>query len=152
MGNSVGVTDLSLILTVAIVVIGTAVCLTLGRALWAIGGEQDRPTDLASKPTILESPLEQFDATMLVFSVPVGSRLAGISVAELRVPAGSMTAVIHRDGRLVCPSDETLVRVGDQVLIAVPAGLEPATRDRMLAVSRGGRLAGWYGDQLSRSA
>jgi hypothetical protein len=57
--------------------------------------------------------------------------------------------VIRREGRLVNPTDHTLVRVDDQVLIAVPVGLEPATRQRVQAVSSAGRLAGWYHDESS---
>jgi hypothetical protein len=125
--------------TVAIVVVGAAVCIAIGRA-WR------RTSDQAGTPIVLEAPIKPLGATMLVFSIPPGSRLAGVSVAELRVRAGGIAAVIRREGRLVKPTDHTLVRVDDQVLIAVPVGLEPATRQRVHAVSSGGRLAGWYDD------
>jgi hypothetical protein len=56
--------------TVAMVVVGAAVCLAIGRA--------SRPTtDPAGTPTVLEAPLKPLGATMLVFSIPPGSRLAG---------------------------------------------------------------------------
>ena len=128
--------------TVAIVVVGAAVCLVIGRA-W-------RPTtDTVGTPPVLEVPIKPLGATMLVFSIRTGSRLAGVSVAELRVPGDGIAAVIRREGRLINPTDHTLVRVDDQVLIAVPIQIEPATRQRVHAVSNAGRLAGWYDDESS---
>ena len=96
--------------------------------------------------TVTEAPLERLDASLLVFSVHPGSRLAGVSVAELRLPPGGIPALIHRDGRLVRATDITLVRVGDHLLIAAAPQQRNAVRDRLRAVSRSGRLAGWYGD------
>jgi TrkA family protein len=138
-GSTVGPPELGVLAVIAVLVV-------------AWGQASQRQPDAPCGLTVSEAPLERLDGSLLVFSVHPGSRLAGISVAELRTPAGGIPAIIHRDGRLLRATDGTLVREGDHLLIAVPLEHRAAVRDRLRAVSRSGRLAGWYGDDGAEPA
>ncbi|WP_127480733.1 potassium/proton antiporter [Nocardioides pantholopis] len=94
--------------------------------------------------TIDSAPLEDLDATLLQLSVPPDSRIAGVEVAELRLPEGTAVALALREGRLFVPADTTVLRAGDHLLIAAPRDARPEIEERLRRVSRDGRLAGWY--------
>jgi len=88
-------------------------------------------------------PLERLGADVLAFTVPPGSRLAGVEVFELRLPRGAVVSLVVRDGEPLVPGPRTLIQPGDQMLLVVPAGQREAVEARLRAVSRAGRLAGW---------
>lgn len=93
---------------------------------------------------VIESaPLEGLGATLLQFSVPSGSRLAGVEVAELRLPPGSTVSLLLRGGEISAPGPTTVLRPGDHVLIAAPRAQRGAIEARLDAVSTHGRLARW---------
>ncbi|WP_193607377.1 potassium/proton antiporter [Nocardioides lijunqiniae] len=117
----------------------------VARRLGAATG--DRPRDLP----IESAPLEELGATLLQFSVPPGSRLAGVEVSELRLPTGSAVSLLLRDGAIAAPTPTTVLRVGDHVLVAAAREDHPAVEHRLRAVSDHGRLAGWYVDPPERS-
>ncbi len=103
--------------------------------------EESSPRDVA-----LESaPLEDLDATLLQFSVPPQSRLVGVEVAELRLPAGAGLSLVLRDGQIFVPGPTTVLRAGDHALVAAAREHHPTIERRLRAVSDSGRLAGWYG-------
>src|SRR5690606_12939239 len=71
-----------------------------------------------------------------------GSRLHGVEVGELRLPAPSAIGLIVRDRRSgFVPSPDTRLREGDELLIVTTMAAREATERRLRAVSRGGRLA-----------
>lgn len=93
--------------------------------------------------SIDSAPLEGLGATLLQFSVPTGSRLAGVEIAELRLPPGSTVSLLLRAGEIFAPGPTTVLRPGDHVLIAAPRAQRGAIEDRLDAVSSHGRLARW---------
>jgi cell volume regulation protein A len=103
--------------------------------------------DQTRELTIEYAPLEELGATMMTFDVPPGSRLAGVEVSELRLPGGSLVTMVLRDDRLFVPHGSTVLRTGDHLLLATTDRHRPATERRLRAVSREGRLAGWFGEE-----
>ena len=97
--------------------------------------------------TIDSAPLEEVDATLMQLAVGKGSRLAGVYVPELRLPPGSQVTLVVRDGATFVPDSTTALRHGDQLLLVTTNAGGAATERRLRAVSRAGRLAGWYGER-----
>ena len=92
------------------------------------------------------APLERLNADLLQVRIPPGSRAHGVEVVELRLPVGVSVALIVRDGVSFVPEPRTALRRGDDVLVVAPRRVREATERRLRAVSRGGRLAGWFGE------
>lgn len=93
------------------------------------------------------APLESLGADMLQVHVPSESRLAGVEIGELRLPAGvSVSLIIRRDEAFV-PDRRTVLRAGDSLLVVAPSPLRDQTARRLRAISRAGRLAGWFGEK-----
>jgi cell volume regulation protein A len=90
------------------------------------------------------APLDELDAILLQFTVPPGSRLSGVEVAELRLPRGAALALLLRDGELFVPTERTVLRTGDHGLIATAARHRQFIERRLREVNKGGRLAEWY--------
>lgn len=104
----------------------------------------------ASEPIELEvesAPLEELHADLLQVRVPEGSKLAGVEIFELRLPAGANITLVVRDGRSHVPGPSSTLQEGDEILIVTTADVRERTERRMRAVSRAGKLAGWYGEQ-----
>lgn len=110
----------------------------MARYLGAAHGES--PRELA----IESAPLDELGGTLLQFSVPVGSRLAGVEVSELRLPEGASVALLLREKEISAPTPTTMLRAGDHVLIAAPRAQREAIERRLAEVSENGRLARWY--------
>lgn len=99
---------------------------------------------VAARDVSIESaPLEEIDATMMQFEVPAGSRLAGVTINELRLPGDAVVTLVQRDAEIMAASPSTSLRAGDQLLVASSNRDRAATEHRLRAVSRSGRLAGW---------
>ncbi len=75
--------------------------------------------------------------------VPARSKLHGVEVAELRLPAGASVALIVRGNAALVPSPTTALRRGDEILVVVPRLSRAQVEARLHSVSRYGRLAGW---------
>jgi cell volume regulation protein A len=96
---------------------------------------------------IVESaPLEELHADLLTAQIPDGSRLHGVELYELRLPTKVNLALVVRGGAGFVPAPSTVLLAGDRLLIVVPAGLRHQTERRLRAVSRAGKLAGWFGE------
>ncbi len=89
------------------------------------------------------APLERVSAELLDFQVPPTSRLHGVEVGELRLPTETSVSLVVRDGKPFVPERSTRILRGDALLIVTPRTVRQATEERMQAVSRYGRLAGW---------
>jgi len=96
--------------------------------------------------TVEAAPLEELHADLLTAQIPDGSRLHGVEVFELRLPAQANISLIVRDGQGIVPGPTTVLRTGDRLLIVVPAAVREAAERRLRAVSRAGKLAGWFGE------
>jgi cell volume regulation protein A len=92
------------------------------------------------------APLEELRADLLTAQIPDGSRLHGVEIFELRLPAQANVSLIVRDGQGIVPGPTTVLRTGDRLLIVVPAAVRERTERRLRAVSRAGKLAGWFGE------
>jgi NhaP-type Na+/H+ and K+/H+ antiporter len=101
------------------------------------------PTDI----DVEAAPLEALHADVLQVSIPADSRLRGVEIFELRLPAQANVALIVRDGRGFVPGPATTLRAGDRLLVVVTAAVRDQAERRLRAVSRAGRLAGWLGEQ-----
>jgi cell volume regulation protein A len=93
------------------------------------------------------APLESISADLLQVRVPEESRLHGVEVAELRLPAEASIALVVRSQHAFVPSRTTRVLRGDELLVVSSRSARDAVEDRLRAVSRGGRLAGWEADE-----
>jgi cell volume regulation protein A len=91
-------------------------------------------------------PLEDLRADLLQAQIPDGSKLHGVEIFELRLPAEANIALIVRDGHSLVPGPTTVLRTGDRLLIVVPAVARPQAERRLRAVSRAGKLAHWLGE------
>lgn len=124
-------------------------CAALGFAIGlAVGrGRQPRWEEkggFVHKVSIGFATLDRLDAMMLRFEVEPGSRLAGVEVDELRLPDGSGIALVTRGSTVFVPSGATVLRMGDQVLAVAARDQQAKVEQRLMSVSRRGRLAGWY--------
>ncbi len=103
-----------------------------------------------AEPTEIDieaAPLEVLPADLLQARIPPGSRLHGVEIFELRLPAEANVALIVRDGRGFVPQPTTVLQTGDWLLVVAAAAVHERTKRRLRAVSRAGRLAGWFGEQ-----
>lgn len=92
------------------------------------------------------APLEDLHADLLQAQIPPGSKLHGVEIFELRLPAEANLALIVRDGKGFVPGPTTTLRTGDRLLIVTSSAARKPTERRLRAVSRAGKLAGWLGE------
>ena len=95
------------------------------------------------------APLDEMGADLLQVRVGPGSRLHGVYVEELRLPAGAHVTLVVRDGQGLVPRQHTQFVTGDQLLIVATTGVRDAAEARLRAVARGGKLARWNGERGS---
>ncbi|MEU0565153.1 potassium/proton antiporter [Nonomuraea sp. NPDC005983] len=93
------------------------------------------------------APLEELKADLLQIKVPTGSKLHGVEIFELRLPAGAAVTLVVREGSSFVPSATTRIRAEDQLLVVTTAACRDQVERRLRAVSRRGKLAGWYGER-----
>jgi potassium/hydrogen antiporter len=92
------------------------------------------------------APLDELGADLLQVRVPVGSRLRGVYLAELRLPPGATVSLVVREGAAFTPDKQTRLRERDQLLVVTTADARGAAETRIRAVDRAGRLARWRGE------
>ena len=92
------------------------------------------------------APLEALHADLLQAQIPPASRLHGVEIFELRLPAQANVALIVRDGKGFVPGPTTTLQSGDRLLIVASAAVREQSERRLRAVSRAGKLAGWFGE------
>jgi potassium/hydrogen antiporter len=100
--------------------------------------------DRAARDVEVEAaPLDQIAADLLQVRVPAGSRLAGIEVSELRLPANTVVSLIIRGASPFNPAPGERIKVGDELLIVTPTSTRQLAEDRLHELARAGRLARW---------
>jgi cell volume regulation protein A len=104
------------------------------------------PADLG----IESAPLERLRGHLLSVAIPEGSRMHGVEVNELRLPTGSAVTLVVRDGASFVPLPATTLRRGDELLVVATDPVRDAAEDRLRAVGRGGKLAGWLGQRAGQ--
>ncbi|WP_371782874.1 potassium/proton antiporter [Streptosporangium subroseum] len=102
--------------------------------------------DEARDLEVESAPLEELNADLLQVRVPPTSKLHGVEIFELRLPTDAQVTLIVRDGRTFVPADSTRIRIDDQLLIVTAAACRDTVERRMRAISRKGKLAGWFGE------
>lgn len=103
--------------------------------------DSSRSIDVA----VESAPLEDMRADLLQATVTAGSRLKGITVAELRLPAAAVVTLVVRDDTSMVPDQHTTFRVGDRFLVVADSSCRDAAEKRIRAVAEHGRLARWHG-------
>jgi cell volume regulation protein A len=93
------------------------------------------------------APLESLGADMIQVQIPSESRLAGVEIGELRLPPGVSVSLVIREERAFVPDRRTVLRADDSMLVVAPSPVREQTVRRLRAVSRAGRLAGWFGER-----
>jgi len=137
--------DVVLLLVILFTLLQGPTLPSVARRLGATADESLRELSIES------APLDTLDATLLQFSIPEGSRLAGVEIAELRLPEGSTVSLLLRDGEIWSPTPTTVLRRGDHVLIAAPRDHRSEIERRLRGISQHGRLARWYSAVQSHS-
>jgi cell volume regulation protein A len=89
------------------------------------------------------APLERVAADLLQITISPASRMHGVEVGELRLPAGASVALIIREGDAKVPERRTVLRHGDELLVVTPRTQRLRTEQRLRQVSLHGRLAQW---------
>uniref|UniRef100_UPI0012D2CBA3 potassium/proton antiporter n=1 Tax=Acrocarpospora pleiomorpha TaxID=90975 RepID=UPI0012D2CBA3 len=92
------------------------------------------------------APLEELNADLLQVRIPPGSKMHGVEIFELRLPSDTAVTMVVRDGRSFVPAETTRLRSEDQLLVVTTAAQRDLVERRLRAVSRRGKLAGWYGE------
>ncbi|WP_395110562.1 potassium/proton antiporter [Actinomadura sp. SCN-SB] len=104
------------------------------------GGDEPRELDVEA------APLGELHAELLEIRIPPDSRLNGVEIFELRLPPGASVTLVVRDGNSFVPEPTTPLRAGDTLLVVTTDKVREAAERRMRAVSRRGKLAGWFGE------
>ncbi|MEU9792828.1 potassium/proton antiporter [Streptomyces sparsogenes] len=104
-------------------------------------GEEEAAADLG----IESAPLERLRGHLLSVSIPRDSKMHGVEVGELRLPTGAAVTLVVRDGKSFVPQPSTVLRRGDELLVVATDPVRDAAEERLRAVGRGGKLAGWLG-------
>lgn len=91
------------------------------------------------------APLERLRGHLLSVSIPDESKMHGVEVAELRLPAGSAVTLVVREGTSFVPLPSTVLRRRDELLVVATDPVRDAAERRLRAVGQGGKLAGWLG-------
>ncbi|WP_406336369.1 potassium/proton antiporter [Streptomyces sp. NBC_00203] len=99
----------------------------------------------ASDLGIESAPLERLRGHLLSVAIPEGSRMHGVEVNELRLPAGAAVTLVVRDGKSFVPLPTTVLRRGDELLVVATDPVRDSAEKRLRAVGQGGKLAGWLG-------
>jgi trk system potassium uptake protein len=68
--------------------------------------------------------LEEERLEIIELEVPAGSPVAGLSVAEVTLPQGSLIISVLRNGSGFVPTGDTVIEAGDEVLLVLDPGLE----------------------------
>ncbi|MFF1694620.1 potassium/proton antiporter [Streptomyces sp. NPDC058257] len=91
------------------------------------------------------APLERLRGHLLSVAIPKGSRMHGVEVGELRMPAGAAVTLVVRNGESFVPQPTTVLQRGDELLVVATDPVRDAAERRLRAVGQGGKLAGWLG-------
>ncbi|MGW4160495.1 potassium/proton antiporter [Streptomyces sp. NPDC004788] len=104
-------------------------------------GDRAEAADLG----VESAPLERLRGHLLSVAIPDDSRMHGVEVAELRLPAGAAVTLVVRDEKSFVPGPATVLRRGDELLVVATDPVRDAAERRLRAVDQGGKLAGWLG-------
>jgi cell volume regulation protein A len=99
-----------------------------------------------SELQVESAPLEELGADLLQVTIPVGSRLHGVYIDELRLPVGASVTLVVRDRQGFVPAPDTRLLIGDDLLLVATSDCRDEAERRLRAIGRRGRLARWFGE------
>ncbi len=105
----------------------------------------------ATEIQVEAAPLDELGAQILQITVPAESRMHGVYVSELRLPASAVLALLVRNGAAVAVDATVRLQSGDQLLVVTPERDRAGTERRLRAISRAGALATWFGERGDRA-
>ncbi|MEZ0491269.1 potassium/proton antiporter [Kineococcus sp. TBRC 1896] len=129
--------DLVLVLVVVFTLVQAPTLSPLARALGLATAAPTTDLDVEV------SPLGTLSADVVQVRVGPRSRLHGVEVFELRLPRGANVSLVARDGTTFVPQPRTVLRRGDDLLVVTGTAERALVEERLQAVSREGKLAGW---------
>ncbi len=88
-------------------------------------------------------PLGALNADVIQVRVGPTSRLHGVELFELRLPPEANVTLVCRGGESFVPGRTTVLRHGDDLIVVAAAHVREMAEQRLQAVSRHGKLAGW---------
>jgi cell volume regulation protein A len=97
------------------------------------------------------SPLGALDAELIQVHIGPTSRLHGVEVFELRLPSRANVTLVVRGGESFVPTQTTMLRHGDDLIVVTAGSVREAVERRLRAVSAEGKLAGWHPGRYRRS-
>ena len=136
------IVDVVLVLVVVYTLAQAPTLPWIGRQLRVV--EPGRLADLE----VEVAPLEQVRADLLGFTIPHGSRLAGVYAEELRLPAGAHLTLVVRGAHSLVPDSATRLAVGDALLVVATTEVRAAAEARRRDISRRGKLADWLAEAV----
>ena len=92
------------------------------------------------------APLDELGAVLLQVRIQPGSKMHGVYLSELRLPADATVSLVVRDGSGFTPQKTSRLQENDQLLVVTTASVREAAERRLRAVDRAGRLARWKGE------
>lgn len=132
--------DIVFVLVVIFTLVQGSTLPAVARRTGAVAAGETREVEVES------APLSDLRADLLQLQIPSRSRLHGLYVSELRLPTGAMLALVVREGSAFVPEPRTRLSRGDQLLVVTTAECRETAERRLRALSRSGRLAGWFGE------
>lgn len=129
--------DLVLVLVVVFTLVQAPTLAPLARRLGLTSSAPTRDLDVEV------SPLGALSADVVRVRVGPSSRLHGVEVFELRLPRGANVSLVARDGATFVPQPRTVLRRGDDLLVVTSTAEREGVEERLQAISRDGKLAGW---------
>jgi potassium/hydrogen antiporter len=132
--------DAVFVLVIVLTVVQGSTLPLVARMLGLAKGGETREIDVDA------APLDELGAVLLTFTVPAGSRMHGVYLRELRLPAGATVSLLVRDGVSHTPAPTSRVQERDQLLVVATEQARTQTEQRIRAVDRAGRFARWRGE------
>ncbi|GAA1031848.1 MULTISPECIES: potassium/proton antiporter [Amycolatopsis] len=132
--------DAVFVLVIVLTVLQGATLSPLARILGLTKAAQAHEIEVDS------APLDELGAELLQVRIQKGSKLHGVYLSELRLPAGATVSLVVRGGTGFTPQKTSRLQVEDQLLVVTTAADRDATERRIRAVDRAGRLARWHGE------
>ena len=130
--------DVVFVLVVLLTLVQGTTLPWVGRLLGVVSRTDTRAIEVDA------APLDEVDAELLQVRVPAGSRLRGVYLRELRLPAGATVSLVVREAEAFSPDGETRLREGDRFLVVSTRSARDATERRIRDVDRGGKLVRWH--------
>jgi cell volume regulation protein A len=127
--------DLTFVAVIVLTVLNGPTLPWVARKLGLVGQADELDIEVA--------PLEKIEAVMVQIAVADDSKLHGVAVRELRLPANTSVSLIIRGDQMFAPHGRDLIKRGDQLLIVTPTSQRGQVERRMKLIGQAGRLASW---------